>query len=70
MTSHAAVVARGMGECCVSGAGDISIAADESSFTVNGKTFNRGDWLSLDGSTGKVYGQAIKTIPAEISGLF
>ena len=70
MTSHAAVVARGMGECCVSGAGDISIAADESSFTVNGKTFNRGDWLSLDGSTGKVYGQAIKTIPAEISGYF
>lgn len=70
MTSHAAVVARGMGECCVSGAGDIVIAADESSFTVNGKTFNRGDWLSLDGSTGKVYGEAIKTIPAEISGYF
>ena len=70
MTSHAAVVARGMGECCVSGAGEIVIDADKGEFTVKGKTYKRGDWISLDGSTGNVYGQAVKTIPAEISGYF
>ena len=70
MTSHAAVVARGMGECCVSGAGDITIDEAKGEFTVNGKTFKRGDWISLDGSTGKVYGEAVKTVPAEISGDF
>ncbi len=70
MTSHAAVVARGMGACCVSGAGDIVMNADEGEFTVNGKTYKRGDWISLDGSTGKVYGEQIATVPAEISGDF
>ncbi len=70
MTSHAAVVARGMGECCVSGAGDITIDEEAGTFSVNGKTFKRGDWISLDGSTGKVYGEAVKTVPAEISGDF
>ena len=70
MTSHAAVVARGMGTCCVSGAGDIVINDEAGEFTVNGKTFKRGDWISLDGSTGAVYGEAIPTVPAEISGDF
>ncbi|MBQ4251770.1 MAG: pyruvate, phosphate dikinase, partial [Erysipelotrichaceae bacterium] len=68
MTSHAAVVARGMGACCVSGAGEIVMGNKE--FTVNGQTFHEGDWLSLDGSTGCVYGQKIKTVPASISGDF
>ncbi len=70
MTSHAAVVARGMGECCVSGAGDITIDEEKGEFYIGDKTFKRGDWISLDGSTGNVYGQAIKTVPAEISGDF
>ncbi|WP_276932467.1 pyruvate, phosphate dikinase [Dubosiella newyorkensis] len=70
MTSHAAVVARGMGACCVSGAGDIEMNEEEGSFKVNGKTFKRGDWISIDGSTGNVYGEAIETVPAEISGDF
>ncbi len=70
MTSHAAVVARGMGTCCVSGVGDITFAADGTSFTLGGKTYKEGDWISLDGSTGNVYGQAIKTVPAEIGGYF
>ena len=70
MTSHAAVVARGMGACCVSGAGEITMDEPNGQFTVNGKTFKRGDWISLDGSTGKVYGEAIPTVPAEISGDF
>ena len=70
MTSHAAVVARGMGTCCVSGAGDIKIDDEAGEFTVNGETFKRGDWISLDGSTGAVYGEAIPTVPAEISGDF
>ena len=68
MTSHAAVVARGMGACCVSGAG--SIVIEGKSFTVSGKTYHEGDWISLDGSTGNVYGEAIKTVPASISGNF
>ncbi|MCL2785329.1 MAG: pyruvate, phosphate dikinase, partial [Propionibacteriaceae bacterium] len=70
MTSHAAVVARGMGTCCVAGAGDIRFGADEKSFSLGGMTFNEGDWISLDGSTGNVYGTQIATIPAEIGGDF
>jgi pyruvate,orthophosphate dikinase len=70
MTSHAAVVARGMGTCCVSGLGDIVFGSDGASFTLNGHTFTANDWLSLDGSTGNVYGEAIKTVPAEIGGYF
>ncbi|MDR2896955.1 MAG: pyruvate, phosphate dikinase [Propionibacteriaceae bacterium] len=70
MTSHAAVVARGMGTCCVSGLGEIRFGEDGKSFTLGGKTLTEGDWLSLDGSTGNVYGQAIKTVPAEIGGDF
>ena len=70
MTSHAAVVARGMGACCVSGCGDIDMHDDEGYFSVNGKEYQRGEWISLDGSTGAVYGEAIKTVPAAISGNF
>ncbi len=70
MTSHAAVVARGMGACCVSGAGDIEMHAEEGYFVVGGKTYKRGDWISVDGSTGNVYGEKIPTVPAEISGNF
>lgn len=70
MTSHAAVVARGMGACCVSGCGDIDMHEEEGYFTVGDKCYNRGDWLSLDGSTGSVYGEKINTVPAEISGNF
>ena len=64
MTSHAAVVARGMGTCCVSGCGDIKMDEENKQFTLNGKVYKEGDVISLDGSTGKVYGEAIKTIPA------
>jgi len=70
MTSHAAVVARGMGTCCVAGLGEIRFGADENSFTLGGKEYFEGDWISLDGSTGNVYGQEIKTVPAEIGGDF
>ncbi|MBQ3418905.1 MAG: pyruvate, phosphate dikinase [Erysipelotrichaceae bacterium] len=70
MTSHAAVVARGMGECCVSGCGDITIDADNKVFYVNGREFHEFDWISLDGSTGNVYGEALPTEPATISGYF
>ena len=70
MTSHAAVVARGMGACCVSGCGDIDMHEEEGYFTINGKDYHRGEWISLDGSTGHIYGQAIKTVPAAISGNF
>ena len=70
MTSHAAVVARGMGRCCVSGCGEIDINEENKTFTVGGKTFGEGDWISLDGSTGNVYGTAVKTVPAQISGNF
>ena len=70
MTSHAAVVARGMGACCVSGAGDIVMHEEEGYFSVGGKDYHRGEWISIDGSTGNVYGEAIKTVPAEISGDF
>ena len=68
MTSHAAVVARGMGACCVSGCGEIVMGDHE--FTVGNRTFHTGDWISIDGTTGKVYGQAVSTVPASISGDF
>ena len=70
MTSHAAVVARGMGACCVSGCGDIHINEEEEYFEVAGKQYHKGDYISLDGSSGNVYGEPIKTVPAEISGDF
>ena len=64
-TSHAAVVARGMGTCCVSGCGDIKMDEENKRFTLAGKTFVEGDEISLDGSTGKIYDLAIKTVPAD-----
>ncbi len=70
MTSHAAVVARGMGTCCVSGCGDIKINEENKSFELNGKTFKEGDYISLDGSTGKIYDGDIKTEEATVSGNF
>ncbi|KYH32879.1 pyruvate, phosphate dikinase [Clostridium tepidiprofundi DSM 19306] len=70
MTSHAAVVARGMGTCCVSGCGDIKIDEEAKVFELGGKTYKEGDFISLDGSTGNIYGEAIKTVEPEISGDF
>ena len=70
MTSHAAVVARGMGTCCVSGCGDVTIDETAKTFKVGNQTFKEGDYISLDGSTGNVYGTAVKTVPAKISGHF
>ena len=64
-TSHAAVVARGMGTCCVSGCGEIKMDEENKCFTLAGKTFHEGDGLSLDGSTGKIYDCVIKTVPAD-----
>ena len=70
MTSHAAVVARGMGKCCVSGCGDISMDEENKKFTLNGKTYVEGDYISIDGSTGAIYDGIIPTVDAEISGNF
>ena len=70
MTSHAAVVARGMGTCCVSGCGDIKINEENESFELNGKTYKKGDYISLDGSTGKIYDGDIETEEATVSGNF
>ncbi len=70
MTSHAAVVARGMGTCCVSGCGVIKMDEENKKFELAGKTYTEGDWISLDGSTGNIYGEAIKTVPASIGGEF
>jgi len=70
MTSHAAVVARGMGTCCVSGCGDIIINEETKEFTLHGHTFKEGDYISLDGSTGKIYAGDIKTVDAVVSGNF
>ena len=70
MTSHAAVVARGMGTCCVSGCGDINMHDEEGYFEVFGNRVNRGDYISLDGSTGNIYLEAIPTVPASLSGNF
>ena len=70
MTSHAAVVARGMGTCCVSGCSAITMNEEGKCFELSGKTFHEGDWLSLDGSTGKIYDGAIPTVDASIGGEF
>lgn len=70
MTSHAAVVARGMGTCCVSGCGEIKMDEENKKFDLAGRTYKEGDWISLDGSTGNIYGEAIPTVPASISGEF
>ncbi|MCI5499460.1 MAG: pyruvate, phosphate dikinase [Clostridiales bacterium] len=70
MTSHAAVVARGMGKCCVSGCGEIKMDEENKTFTLGGKTYHEGDWLSLDGSTGKIYDGAVPTVDASIGGEF
>ena len=70
MTSHAAVVARGMGTCCVSGCGDIIMDEENKKFTLAGKTYNEGDYISIDGSTGNIYDGIIPTVDAEIAGEF
>ena len=70
MTSHAAVVARGMGTCCVSGCGDIVMDEENKKFTLAGKTYHEGDYISIDGSTGNIYDGIIPTVDAEISGYF
>ena len=71
MTSHAAVVARGMGRCCVSGCGELTISEENKTLTTkDGKVFKEGDYISIDGTTGKVYGEKIKTVEPEISGDF
>ena len=70
MTSHAAVVARGMGKCCVSGCGEINMDEANKQFTLAGKTYHEGDWLSLDGSTGGIYDGAMPTVDASVGGDF
>ncbi len=70
MTSHAAVVARGMGTCCVSGCGEIKMDEENKKFELAGRTYKEGDWISLDGSTGNIYGEAIQTVEASIGGEF
>ena len=70
MTSHAAVVARGMGTCCVSGCSDISMDEENKKFTLAGKEFHEGDWISIDGSTGNIYDGVIETVDATIAGEF
>jgi pyruvate,orthophosphate dikinase len=70
MTSHAAVVARGMGTCCVSGCGDITVDEENKVFKLAGKEYKEGDYISIDGTTGAIYGEAIPTVAAEISGYF
>ena len=70
MTSHAAVVARGMGKCCVSGCSAINMNEEKKEFTLSGKTYHEGDWLSLDGSTGNIYDGAMPTVDASVGGDF
>jgi len=70
MTSHAAVVARGMGTCCVSGCGEINMDEENKKFTLAGKTYTEGDYISIDGSTGNIYDGIIPTVDAEIAGEF
>ncbi|MGN1304078.1 MAG: pyruvate, phosphate dikinase, partial [Oscillospiraceae bacterium] len=70
MTSHAAVVARGMGTCCVSGCGDIKMDEENKKFELGGKVFNEGDYISIDGTTGNIYGEIIPTVDAQIAGEF
>ena len=67
MTSHAAVVARGMGTCCVSGCGDIVVDYAGKKFSLSGKDYHEGDYISIDGSTGNIYGEAIPTVPADVA---
>ena len=67
MTSHAAVVARGMGTCCVSGCGDIVVDYAGKKFSLGGKDYHEGDYISIDGSTGNIYGEAIPTVPADVA---
>ena len=70
MSSHAAVVARGMGTCCVSGCGDIKMDEENKKFELGGKTFHEGDFISIDGTTGNIYGEIISTVEAQIAGEF
>ena len=70
MTSHAAVVARGMGKCCVSGAGEIKVDYKAKTVVMGGKTYHEGDWISINGSTGEVYDGLVSTVDADISGDF
>ncbi|MBP7343722.1 MAG: pyruvate, phosphate dikinase [Clostridia bacterium] len=70
MTSHAAVVARGMGRCCVSGCTELKINEEKKEFYLSGKTYKEGDWISLDGSTGIIYGERIATMEPEMTGDF
>ena len=70
MTSHAAVVARGMGKCCVSGCGDIKMDEENKQFELAGKVYHEGDWLSIDGSTGNIYDGAVPTVDASVGGEF
>lgn len=70
MTSHAAVVARGMGTCCVAGCGELKVHEEEAYFEVGGKRYTANDWISIDGNTGNVYGEEIKTVEPEITGYF
>ncbi|MGI6758861.1 MAG: pyruvate, phosphate dikinase [Bacilli bacterium] len=70
MTSHAAVVARGMGTCCVAGCGELHINEEQRFFECKGKRYNEGDWISIDGGTGFIYGEKIDTVEADVSGDF
>lgn len=70
MTSHAAVVARGMGTCCVAGCGELKVNEAEKTLEIDGKTYGADDFISIDGSTGNIYGSAVKTVTPEISGHF
>lgn len=70
MTSHAAVVARGMGTCCVAGCGDIKVDEESKTLSINSKVYTSNDYISIDGSTGNVYGEQVKTVAPEISGYF
>ncbi len=70
MTSHAAVVARGMGKCCVSGCGEIAMDEENKKFTLAGKTYHEGDYISIDGSTGNIYDGIVPTVEATVSGNF
>src|SRR5690554_3157752 len=70
MTSHAAVVARGMGKCCVAGAGEIRVDVERRQMSINGRVFKEGDWISLNGTTGEVYPGQVKLVAPELSGAF